>query len=75
MEGGLSLNSGDKLGTPGGRSFGLSERTPRGTPDPFGSSCFEAGKIFTAAPGPGDNFPRLAGKAPPVCCDALQQSE
>lgn len=28
MEGGLSLNSGDRFGTPGGRSFGLSERTP-----------------------------------------------
>lgn len=28
MEGGLSLNSGDRFGTPEGRSFKLSERTP-----------------------------------------------
>lgn len=46
MEGGLSLNSGDKFGTPGGRSFGLSERTPGAHQVLSGLPAWKPGKSF-----------------------------
>lgn len=57
MEGGLSLNSGDKFGTPGGRSFGLSERTP--------GAHQVLSDLPALKPGPGDKFPEAGRESSP----------